>query len=85
MVYGNIGSKMNLSLAAAHRIGYAIGDKKPKIFQKIGSADKTVRIFNSKVSFNSINSRPGKSCKSSSSGKTRAIQCPQNSEIHDNG
>ena len=30
-------------------------------------------------------SRPGKSCKSSSSGKSRTLQCPQNSVIRDNG
>ena len=30
-------------------------------------------------------SRPGKSCKSSSSGKFIALQCPQNSMIRDNG
>ena len=30
-----------------------------------------------------IGNRPGKSCKSSSSGKFRALQCPQNSLIRD--
>ena len=29
--------------------------------------------------------RPGKSCESSSSGKFRALECPQNNVIHDNG
>ena len=29
--------------------------------------------------------RPGKSSKSFSSGKLRALQCPQNSMIHDKG
>ena len=29
--------------------------------------------------------RPGKSCKSSSSGKLRSLQCPQNSAIHEKG
>ena len=31
-----------------------------------------------------IVTRPGKSCKLSSSGKFRALQCPQNSVIRDN-
>ena len=30
-------------------------------------------------------SRPGKSCKMSSSGKFRDLQCPQNSAIHNKG
>ena len=29
--------------------------------------------------------RPGKSCESSSSGKFRALECPQNSRIRDEG
>ena len=34
---------------------------------------------------NTAQDRPGKSCKSSSRGKLRILQCPQNSRIHDKG
>ena len=37
------------------------------------------------IASHGLSGRPGKSCESSSSGKFRALQCPQNSVIHDKG